>query len=177
LKFDQSDEIESDMPNLFNHSDRSGQQAQLSWLQSSNGEWFYFSDKNFINEDILLACEQDYIWLVSQASSTDKISGYRVANQTIEDFIEQLADINQVVVFGVPHEKKGNAIHIHVELNNPTTELSTLSNTINAQLVGCLGDFAQADTIKFVDQLPITQNKKISRKILKSQNTSMNYAA
>ncbi|MBA6342770.1 acyl-CoA synthetase [Colwellia sp. MB02u-10] len=165
------------MPNLFNHSDHSGQQAQLSWLQSSNGEWFYFRDKNFINEDTLLAREQDYIWLVSQATSADKVSGYRVANQTIEEFIEQLADVNQVVVFGVPHEKKGNAIHVYVELNNPATELSTLSNTINAKLASCLGDFAQADTIKFVDQLPITHNKNVSRKILKSQNITMNYAA
>jgi acyl-coenzyme A synthetase/AMP-(fatty) acid ligase len=162
------------MPNLFNHG---GQQGQMSWLQSSNGEWFYFRDKNFINEDTLLAREQEYIWLVSQATSADKVNGYRVANQTIEEFIEQLADVNQVVVFGVPHEKKGNAIHVYVELNNPATELSTLSNTINAKLAGCLGDFAQADTIKFVDQLPIAQNKKVSRKILKSQNINMNYAA
>jgi acyl-coenzyme A synthetase/AMP-(fatty) acid ligase len=162
------------MPSLFNHS---GQQRQISWLQSSNGEWLYFSDKNFINEDTLLAREQEYIWLVSQATSADKVSGYRVANQTIEEFIEQLADVNQVVVFGVPHEKKGNAIHVYVELNNPATELSTLSDTINAKLAGCLGDFVQADTIKFVDQLPIVQNKNVSRKILKFQNINMNYAA
>lgn len=174
MKFEQSDEIESNMSNLLNHSD---QQAQLSWLQSSNGEWFYFRDKNFINEDTLLAREQDYIWLVSQATSADKVSGYRVANQTIEEFIEQLADVNQVVVFGVPHEKKGNAIHVYVELKNPATELSILSNTINAKLAGCLGDFAQADTIKFVDELPITQNKNVSRRILKSQKITMNYAA
>jgi len=161
------------MPNLLNHS---VQQAQLSWLQSSNGEWFYFKDKNFINEATLLACEQEYIWLVSPATA-DKVGGYRVANQTIEEFIEQLADVNQVVVFGVPHEKKGNAIHVYVELNNPATELSILSSTINAKLAGCLGDFAQADTIKFVDQLPIAQHKNVSRKILKSQNINMNYAA
>ncbi|TWX73693.1 AMP-binding enzyme [Colwellia sp. C1TZA3] len=156
---------------------QSGQQIQLSWLQSSHGEWFYFMDKNFVDEDTVLAREQDYIWLVSQATSADKVSSYRVAHQTIETFIEQLTGVNQVVVFGVPHEKKGNALHVYVELNNPATEWSTLSNTINAKLAGCLGEFAQAEIIKFVDQLPNTENKNVSRKILKSQNIAMKHAA
>jgi len=162
------------MPNLLNHS---VQQAQLSWLQSRQGEWFYFMDKNLVNDDTILACEQDYIWLVSQINSDHKVSGYRIAHQTIEAFIEQLTFINQAVVFGVPHEKKGNAIHVYVELNNSATEWSTLSNTINAKLAGCLGEFAQADVIKFVDKLPTTENKNAARKILKSQNVAMNYAA
>jgi acetyl-CoA synthetase len=162
------------MPNLLNHSD---QQAQLSWLQSSNGDWVYFLDENVENEDTSITREQDYIWLVSPATSANKVSGYRIAHQTIETFIEQLAGVEQVIVYGVPHEQRGNAIHVYVELSNPAIELSTLSNAINAKLAGCLGEFARADLIKYVDKIPTAKNKEVSRKILKSQNMKINFAA
>ncbi len=162
------------MPNLPNQSD---QNAQLSWLQSSDGDWCYFPDENMTNKECVPAVEQDYIWLVSQTIAAHKVSGYRIANDTIEMFIKQLAGVNQAVVFGIPDEQKGNAIHVYVQLNNAAIELSTLSNAINAKLAGCLGEFARADVIKFVEQLPAANNKVISRKILKSQNITMNYAA
>ena len=149
-------------------TNQSDQQAQLSWLQSSSGEWLYFLDENLASEDLSSVVEQDYIWLVSQETS---------ANETIEAFIKQLAGVEQVVVFGVPHEQKGNAIHIHIELSSKAIELATLSNAINAKLAGCLGEFARAEVIKYVEQLPMAKNKTITRKILKSQNITMNYAA
>jgi len=162
------------MPSLPNQS---GQQAQLSWLQSSNGDWHYFLDNNSANKDNLTVVNQDYIWLVSQATLAHKISGYRIAHEAIEMFIEQLAGVNQAIVFGVPHEQKGNAIHVYVELTHSDIELSTLSNAINAKLAGCFGEFLRADLIKFIDQFPLVKNKDVSRKILKSQNITMNYAA
>ncbi|WP_077284446.1 AMP-binding enzyme [Cognaticolwellia aestuarii] len=158
-------------------TNQSNQQAQLSWLQSSSGEWLYFLDENLASEDLSSVVEQDYIWLVSQETSAHKISGYRIANETIEAFIKQLAGVEQVVVFGVPHEQKGNAIHIYIELSSKAIELATLSNAINAKLAGCLGEFARAEVIKYVEQLPMAKNKTITRKILKSQNITMNYAA
>lgn len=170
----QSDEIECGMPNLSNHN---AQHAQLSWLQSSNGEWLYFLDDNMVNEGNLAVVEQDYIWLVSQATAAHKISGYRIAHETIEMFIEQLSGVNQAIVFGVPHEQKGNAVHVYVELAKADIELSTLANAINAKLAGCFGEFVAADMIKFTDQLPAIKNKDISRKILKYQKIAMNFAA
>lgn len=162
------------MPNLPTHS---SQQLPLSWLQSCNGEWHYFLDENNGNEAAIANTDQDYIWLVSPATAEHKVGGYRIANHSIEMFIKQLAGVSRVVVFGLPHEQKGNTIHVYVELISPDIELSTLSNAINAKLVSCLGEFACADVIKYVDQLPVTKNQEISRKTLKSQNITMNCAA
>ena len=64
-------------------TNQSVQQAQLSWLQSSNGEWLYFLDESLASEDMMSVIEQDYIWLVSQATSAHKISGYRIANEQV----------------------------------------------------------------------------------------------
>ena len=162
------------MPNLLYQSD---QPAQCSWIQLSNGEWSYEREANIANEATLPIIAQDYIWLVSPATSAHNISGYRIANETIETFIKQLAGVSQVIAIGVPHEQKGNAIHIYVELITSNIELTTLSEAINAKLAGCFGEFARAELIKYVDQLPEAKNKEISRKILKSQNITMNYAA
>ena len=162
------------MTNLLNHK---VEQAQLSWLQSNSGEWLYFVDENLVKQGAVPDIEHDYIWLVSQATAAHKVSGYRIAYQIIENFIEQLAGTGKAIAFGIPHEHKGNAIHVYVELSHSAIELSTLSSAINAKLAGCLGEFARADVIKFVEKFPVTHSKEISRKILKSQNITMNYAA
>ncbi|AWB59365.1 MULTISPECIES: acyl-CoA synthetase [unclassified Colwellia] len=162
------------MSNLLNQSVES---APLSWLQSNSGEWQYFVDKVLVDESSSSVFTQDYIWLVSQAITSHKVSGYRIANQTMENFIEQLAGVEQAIVFGVPHEHKGNALHVYIELTHSGIEKTTLSNAINAKLAGGVGEFARADVITFVEKLPVDQNKRISRKTLKSQCITVKYAA
>lgn len=162
------------MPNLLN---KIIEPMPLSWLQSSSGEWQYFVDKNLLEESAAQVNTQDYIWLVSQTISDHKVSGYRIANQTIENIIEQLAGVKQAIVFGVPHEHKGNALHVYIELSNQGIEQTILSNAINAKLAGGIGEFVRADVIKFVDALPTILNKKIYRKTLKSQDITLSYAA
>jgi acetyl-CoA synthetase len=165
----------SDLPNSV--PSRNGQQAQLSWLQSCDGEWFYFLDDNASESNALNKIAQDYIWLVCQEKTTHRVSGYRIENHVIETLIEQLAAIKQVVVFGVPHEHKGNGIHVYAELNGAAIDLSILSQAISAKLIGCFGRFAQPELIKFVDELPDISNKKICRQILKSQTMNIHCAA
>jgi acetyl-CoA synthetase len=162
------------MPNLPDHN---SQKAQLSWLQSSNGEWFYFFDDNAVEKMSLEKVEPEYIWLVCQGSTSHKVSGYRIENHMIETLIEQLAAVNQAVVFGVPHEHKGNGIHVHVELNAATLDLSLLSEAISAKIAGFFGEFVQPEAVHFVDELSNSHNKKACRQILKSQTMSIRRAA
>ncbi len=176
--FEQVRFIERAMSNLTTLlPSHSGQQAQLSWLQSCNGEWFYFLDENASESEALDNIEQDYIWLVCQAKLGHKVSGYRIDNHVIETLIEQLAAVKHVAVFGLPHEYKGNGIHIYVELNGAAIDLPTLSQAIDAKLIGYFGDFAQPEVIKFVDELPNTNNKKVCRQLLKSQTMNIHCAA
>ena len=77
----------------------------------------------------------------------------------------------------MPHEHKGNALHVYIELTHSGIEKTTLSNAINAKLAGGVGEFARADVITFVEKLPVDQNKRISRKTLKSQCITVKYAA
>ena len=176
--FEQLSLIERVMSNLTNPvPSHYGQQAQLSWLQSCNGEWFYFLDENTDEGEALNKVEQDYIWLVCQAKLAHKVSGYRIENHAIETLIAQLAAVKQVAVFGVPHEHKGNSIHVYVELNGAAIDLSILSQAVSAKIIGCFGDFAEPGIIKFVDELPNINNKKICRQILKSQTMNIHCAA
>ena len=109
-------------------------------------------------------------WLQSNSGEWS----YFVHDNLAENYIEQLAGTEQAIVFGVPDENKGNAIHAYVELSSTNIELSTFSKVINAKLAGCLGEFARADVITFVDEFPAANNKEVSRKILKSQNIKIN---
>ncbi|WP_085300220.1 AMP-binding enzyme [Cognaticolwellia mytili] len=165
----------SDLPNP--ESSRNGQLAQLSWLQSCTGEWVYFLENNTNESNALDKIVQDYIWLVCQEKTTHKVGGYRIENHVIETLIEQIAAVKQVVVFGVPHEHKGNGIYVYAQLNGAAIDLSVLSRAISAKLVGCLGDFSEPEVIKFVDELPGISNKKLCRQILKSQAMNIHCAA
>ncbi len=152
-------------------------QAELSWLQSCEGEWFYFLEKDTLNESASTVIEQDYIWLVSHHNSSHLLNGYRIANTTLESFVEQLTGIKQAIVFGVPHELKGNDVHIYVELSLSDTDQEALSKAINEKLADYFGELVRAETIVFIDEIPNTANKSLARKILKSQRITMQFAA
>ena len=158
-------------------TNQNGQQAQLSWLQSCTGEWFYFLNDNASESDALNTAEQDYIWLVCQEKNAHKVSGYRIENNTIEMLVEQLAAVKKAFVFGVPHEHKGNSLHISVALNSTAIDLSILSQVISAKLVGYFGEFVEPEEITFVDELPNFNNKKACRQQLKSQKMNVHFAA
>ena len=162
------------MPNLPNHN---YQHKQRSCFRSSLGVWHYFLDENIATEANLSVLDTDYIWLVTPAKVTNGVKRYRITYQAIESVIEQLAGVNQAIVFGVPHEQKGNAIHLYVELTSSHIALVTLSNAINAKLAGCFGEFACPDNIKFIEHFPVTRNKKLARKTYKFQDLTINYAA
>lgn len=157
-------------------TDNNSQQVRSLWQQCSNGEWLYV-DKSIPNKNNQLDDVRDYIWFVSPATSAFKVKGYRIANQTIEALVEELAGVRQAVVFGLPHELKGNEITIYVELQSNATDCEKLSNVINAKLAGCFGEFVRAENIRFVEQLPDLNCKSVCRKILKSENITLSYAA
>ena len=162
---------------MTNFPTYSSNQAELSWVQSCEGEWFYFLEKETLNESTSTAIEQDYIWLVSHQNSTQQLNGNRIANKTIESFVEKIVGVNQVVVFGVPHELKGNDVQIYVEISLSDTDQEALSKAINEKLADYFGELVRAETIKFVDEMPSTANKSLARKILKSQSIKMKFAA
>ncbi len=146
-----------------------GQQLQLSWLQSSSGEWFYFFDADTVDSQSQESIDSDYIWLVSQAENTHNVSGYRIENHILETLIEQLAAVEHVAVFGVPHEHKGNGLHVYAQLNRGNIHSAKVSQAINAKLAGCYGEFALPEAITFVDELPHLVNKPLCRQRLKTQ--------
>jgi acetyl-CoA synthetase len=162
---------------MLNSQELNTESAPLSWLQSNNGEWQYFADESLVKTSSASDSAQDYIWLVSQATASHKVCGYRIANQTMENFIEQLAGVEQAIVIGIPHENKGNALHVFIELSHLNIEKNTLLNAINAKLAGGIGEFARADVIKFVENFPIEKNKQKIRKNLKFQAINLKCAA
>jgi len=162
------------MTNLPEHQ---RQQAQLSWLQSCNGEWFYFLDDNSEKNTRQNRQDNDHIWLVCQESSAHKVTGYRIKNHIIEKFIEQLAAVNRVAVIGVPHEHKGNAIYVYVEAKCSAIDLNTLSQAISAKLAGSFGEFSRPEQVHFVDELPVFKDKPSCRQQLKMKTMNLGFAA
>ncbi|SEL34100.1 acetyl-CoA synthetase [Colwellia chukchiensis] len=149
----------------------------LSWLQSSNGQWRYLTAQYNQKPIKSATTDQDYIWLVTQTSPKHKVSGYRIANWQLEGAIKQLAGVNQVLVFGIPHEQKGNAIHVYIERVNQKIDTAILAMAVNAKLASSFGAFVRADVIQYVDQLPDVSNPVQARQRLKAKKLIMKLAA
>lgn len=156
-----------------NTDNKNKQLANLAWHQLPCGQWQHFL--NHQTEDKQLA--RDYIWLVCQNSSAHKIAGYRLYNDDIESFIEELAAIEYAVVFGVPNEQKGNEIHLSIELASNKINEKVLTEAVQAKMIGKFGEYARPASITFSEKLPAEKNKKIARQLLKSQKITMSYVA
>lgn len=142
------------------------------WVQSKEGEWLYAYEKSNT-----YSSEDEYIWLVSNNLAESKVAGYRINNKQIETVVEELAGVNQAVAFGVPHEQCGNAIHIYVAANSDKINADTLKNAVMAKITGYFGEFVEPESVTLLESLPATNNKKISRQILKSKKITMSYVA
>jgi acyl-coenzyme A synthetase/AMP-(fatty) acid ligase len=146
-------------------------QADLSWLQSHSGDWYYFVDGNTSLQ------HDEYIWLVCKSSSAHNVTGYRLANKALELAVMQLAAVEDVVVIGLPDEQKGNAIHVIATLKNNSLDKAKLTTAISARISESFGDFVKPTAITFVDQLPEKSVKENRRQQLKSEFILLQRAA
>jgi len=132
------------------------------WKKYSKQGWYFTGDSAKKDED-------GYYWIIGRVDDVIKVSGYRLGTAEIESIMVSHPAVAEAAAIAIPHDVKGNAIHIFAILkkgNEPTRELE---HELVQHIVDHLGPIARPEAVKCVESLPKTRSGKIMRRVLKAR--------
>ena len=113
--------------------------------------------------------EDGYYWIIGRTDDVIKVSGYRLGTAEIESALVSHHSVAEAAAIGLPHEIKGNAIHIFVILKAGVEKTEELKTELRNHVGHEVGPIAKPEEITFVDVLPKTRSGKIMRRVLKAR--------
>lgn len=113
--------------------------------------------------------EDGYYWIIGRTDDVIVVSGHRLGTAEVEAAVASHPAVAEAAAIGLPHEVKGNALHVHVILNPNTVGDRQLVEDIRGHVASHLSPIAKPDEIVFVDSLPKTRSGKIMRRVLRAR--------
>lgn len=110
-----------------------------------------------------------YYWVIGRTDDIIKVSGHRLGTAEIEAAVASATAVAEAAAIGLPHEIKGNAIHVYVVLNPGHEGNRTTVEEIRAHVAAHLSPIAKPDEVVFVESLPKTRSGKIMRRVLRAR--------
>ncbi len=143
--------------NIYNDPDRYVQQY-----------WSRFPGV-YLTGDSARRDEDGYVWIIGRVDDVIKVSGYRLGTAEIESALVSHHAVAEAAAIGLPHEVKGNAIHVYVILKAGIQKYDGLIEELRTHVGHELGPIARPEHIEIVDSLPKTRSGKIMRRVLKAR--------
>jgi len=113
--------------------------------------------------------EDGYVWIIGRTDDVIKVSGHRIGTAEVEAAVTSHPAVAECAAIGLPHEVKGNAIHVLAVLNTGYQGSNELAADIRQHVSQTLSPIAKPDVIEFVDKLPKTRSGKIMRRVLRAR--------
>lgn len=115
--------------------------------------------------DLAVRDEQGYIYLRGRRDEMINSGGYNIAPKEVEDVVVAHPAVKECVALGVPHERWGQAVEVHV-LCSPgaAVDAAELEEFCKPRL-----GFRRPRSVVFVDELPRTAYGKIDRSQIQPQ--------
>jgi acetyl-CoA synthetase len=132
--------------------------------------WSKFKDHGwYLTGDSAKKDEDGYFWIIGRTDDVIKVSGYRLGTAEIESVMANHPAIAESAAIALPHNVKGNSIHIVAVLRRGYTASKELEHELINHMVEHLGPIARPEEILFTDVLPKTRSGKIMRRVLKAR--------
>ncbi|KKM26813.1 hypothetical protein LCGC14_1580960, partial [marine sediment metagenome] len=109
------------------------------------------------------------VWIIGGIDDVIKVSGYRLGTAEIESALVSHEQVTEAAAITLPHEIKGNAIHVYVILRDGVTGNPDLVEALKKHVRNEIGPIAVPETVTFADKLPKTRSGKIMRRVLKAR--------
>jgi len=122
--------------------------------QTIRDGWLYTGDIGFIDED-------GYLAISDRKKDMVIVSGFNVFPREIEETLYSCPGVREAAAFGVPHTRKGEAIHVHVVAPGVTV------NAIEAFLAERLTRYKIPSCVEIVSELPKTPIGKVDKAALR----------
>ena len=114
-----------------------------------------------------------YIWVIGRMDDVIKVSGYRLGTAEVESALVSHPSVAEAAAIGLPHELKGNAIHVYVTLKANVDKTDALAEELRAHVSHEIGPIARPESVTFADSLPKTRSGKIMRRLLRARALGM----
>ncbi len=132
------------------------------WSKYKAQGWYFTGDSAKCDED-------GYFWIIGRVDDVIKVSGYRLGTAEIESVMVSHPYVAEAAAIAVPHELKGNGIHIFVILKKGFDGSKELETEMVNFVAEHMGPIARPEEVKVVDSLPKTRSGKIMRRVLKAR--------
>lgn len=110
-----------------------------------------------------------YYWIIGRVDDVIKVSGHRLGTAEIESALVSHPAVAESAAIGLPHDIKGQGIHVFVLLRSGYTPSLELGEELRQHVAQHLGAIARPEQVTFVDKLPKTRSGKIMRRVLKAR--------
>lgn len=132
--------------------------------------WKDYEAKGYYKAGDAARMDKDgYFWIIGRIDDVIKVSGYRLGTAEVESALISHSAVSESAAIGLPHELKGNAIHVFVILKSGISGSKQLEEELRNHVSTELGPIAKPDSVSFVDSLPKTRSGKIMRRVLKAR--------
>jgi acetyl-CoA synthetase len=132
------------------------------WKKYEDKRWYHAGDSAKKDED-------GYFWIIGRSDDVIKVSGYRLGTAEIESAVVSHDAVTEAAAIPLPHELKGNAIHVYAILKEGVSPSKQLEKDVKDHVAQVKGPIAKPEEIVFVDSLPKTRSGKIMRRVLKAR--------
>lgn len=113
--------------------------------------------------------EDGYYWVIGRTDDVIKVSGHRLGTAEVESAIASHPVVAEAAAIGLPHEIKGNAIHVYAVLKEGNRGDRELTEELRRHVSQHLSPIAKPDEVIYVDSLPKTRSGKIMRRVLRAR--------
>ncbi len=158
LKENETGNIEVSGPNIF----------KGYWQKPDKTKEEFTDDGFFKTGDVGFLNERDYLTIVSRTKDLIISGGYNVYPKEIEIIINDLNDINESAVIGVPHPDFGEAVIAIIVRDDHSSESIDESGMID-NLKQKLAAYKVPKRIFQIEDLPINVMGKVQKNILREQ--------
>jgi acetyl-CoA synthetase len=130
--------------------------------------WSQVKDR-YLTGDSARRDKDGYFWIIGRVDDVIKVSGYRLGTAEIESALVSHPGVAEAAAIGLPHDLKGNAIHVYCILREGVAPSEALAEELRQHVGEHLGPIARPESVEFVDKLPKTRSGKIMRRVLKAR--------
>ncbi len=123
----------------------------------------------YLSGDAARRDEDGYFWIIGRTDDVINTAGHRLGTAEIESALVSHPAVAEAAAIGLPHEVKGNAIHVAVVLKVGQVPSRELEEELRRHVAQHLSPIAKPDSFDFTDKLPKTRSGKIMRRVLRAR--------
>ncbi len=131
--------------------------------------YWTLSGDRYLTGDAARRDQDGYFWVLGRTDDIIKVSGHRLGTAEIEAAIASHPAVGEAAAIGLPHDVKGNAIHVYAALRPGFQGDREMTEDIRAHVSEHLSPIAKPEEVHYVDELPKTRSGKIMRRVLRAR--------